>query len=403
MRPRAWLLFLGFAVAVVLSGISCYDDDYWDDDDYCHYDQNGFWHCHDDDDFHHARAETDGVVIVLITDEPADDVSAFYVTITEVTLFETETGPVSVYRSETGLRLDLLSLQGSPGAPLHELLALRHLASGVYDSIRLTLRDPAVVLSSGAVLESPEIDLAGEGRIDIDLAEHLLLGPDETIHVILDVDVPASIGSAVPSGRGELRPVVLVDVLYANLDDEARLRTDVEGTLQERDSKSGLFRLELPEERGELHVRVLDDSEILDQAFAPVPPGALSAGSRVIARGVLRPTGEVDVEKMAVDPGPGRSLRPADRERASTSLTAPIVGTVMRVLPEERTLIVDVDGEKRIVTMSPDTAIVVVEASDGGLRQTSIPLRQVDVGADVTVQGGDADGPARLVVVTTDG
>jgi hypothetical protein len=401
MRPRAWLLILSFALAVVLSGISCYDDDYWDDDDYCHYDQNGYWHCHDDDDdFHHAHARTDGVVIVLITDHPMADVTAFYVTITEVTLFETETGPVSLYRSETGLRLDLLSLRGSSGGRLHELLAARALASGVYDSIRLTLRDPAVTLSSGEVLEGPDLDLAGNGRIDIDLAEHLLLGPDETIHVVLDIDVPASIGSAPLSERGKVSPVVLADVLYADIEKEARLRTDVGGTLHERDPESGLYRLELPEERGEVRARVLDEAEILDRALRPAPSGVLSAGSEVVARGVLRAR-EVDLERIALDPGPGRVPQPGELEPPAVPLTAPIEGSVASVAPDERTLIVAVDGTPRSITVPPDAPIVVVEVSDDGLRQSSILLRQVEVGANVKVQVDS--GSPRLVIVTRDG
>ena len=158
MRSRVLIPLVVLCVLGMLTGISCYDDD-------CHrhyHGNTGIWHCHDDD-FHSGHSHQTSEVVVLITDHPIEDVDAFLVTISEVQLIDEDAGPMWVYRSDTGRRVDLLSLRGSRSSRLYDLLASQEVPAGVYDSIRLTVRDPVMVLDSGEVLEGARIDLAGHG------------------------------------------------------------------------------------------------------------------------------------------------------------------------------------------------------------------------------------------------
>ncbi len=418
MRARVLLLLLCFCVAGMLS--SCYDDD-------CHYHSHGgFWHCHDDhhhsDHVHHSSQ-----VFLLITDHPIDDVDAFFVTITEVTFIEEEAGPMSVYRSDAGRRIDLLSLRGSRSTRLYDLLAIQELPPGVYGSIRLTVRDPALILSSGEVLDGSEIDLAGNGSIEIGLPEPVLLGPDETVYVVLDFDVSSSLTSKENSegfGRGIIRPLILADVLYDDIEDEILTPTDLRGRLAQRDPETGLFTLELSEERGALDFRLSEEAEILDRYLNPASVNALTLGSDVRVRGYLTAAGQLDAESVALEPVPslketrldetrldetrGHDGHAARLPRGSESDGAvsvarpatPVRGTVSRVAPGHQALVLHVDGSPRTIEISPDTTIVLVEISEEGLWQTSIPIREVDIGANVVVHG-DVGLPVRLVVVTT--
>ncbi len=334
---------------------------------------------------------------------------------------------MSVYRSDTGRRVDLLSLRGSRSTRLYDLLAIQEIPPGVYGSIRLTVRDPTLILSSGEVLDGSEIDLAGNGSIEIDLTEPALLGPDETVYVVLDFDVSSSVTRAdnsEGSGRGIIRPLILVDVLYDDVEDEILTPTDLTGRLARRDPETGLFTLELSEDRGTLDFRLSEDSEILDGSLEPASVSALTLGSDVRVRGYLTAAGDLAAERVALEPLPSldetrseetrldetrghdghaaRLPRGAESDGAVSVArpATPVRGTVSGVALEDRALVLDVDGSPRTIEISPDTTIVLVEVSEEGLWQTSIPIREVDLGANVVVHG-NVGLPARLVVVTT--
>ena len=114
MRSRVLPLLLCFCLAGMLSSISCYDDD-------CHYHSHGsLWHCHGSS-HNSGHVHSSSRVALLVTDHPLDEIDAFLVTITEVTFIEEEAGPMSVYRSDTGRRIDLLSLRGSRSTRRYDL------------------------------------------------------------------------------------------------------------------------------------------------------------------------------------------------------------------------------------------------------------------------------------------
>jgi len=391
------------------------------DDCHDHHDGHGhsYRHCHDndhhDDDGHDHQSTQ---VTVLVTDHPIDDVDAFLVTITEVTFLEENDGPTSVYSSDTGRRIDLLSLRGSRGAQLYDLLAVEDLPTGVYDSIQLTLRDPVIFLSSGEVLAGSKIDLAGDGRIEIDLTtEPVILEPDEPVYVILDFDVSASVVIAEdPDGstRRDVRPVILVNVLYDDVEDVVLTPTDLRGRLTSRDPATGIFTLELPDDRGTLDFRLVARSLILDRFMNPISEEALTLGSEMRVRGYPTNTGDLEIERIVLEPhlsaretawriGNEALLGRGLEAGASIAVVPePIQGIVTGVAPlDDALMILEANGFSRRVRLTPKTTIVVVEIDAEGLWQTSIPLLDVEIGMNIVVHQ-DAGFAARLVVVTSD-
>ena len=131
-----------------------------------------------------------------------------------------------------------------------------------------------------------DIDVAGGGNMVIDFAEPLLLGPSEVAFVVLDFDLersfPAAPGSAGP--RWTLRPIVLVDVLREDVGRAVRAPTDLGGVVAK--TERGAFDLELSDGRGVLKVRLAPGASVRGAGPEPLAPGAIRAGSRVLARGI---------------------------------------------------------------------------------------------------------------------
>jgi hypothetical protein len=407
-------------VAGVLLGGSCY---YSNNDCHDHYDSfhdDHYRHCHNNGhhgDGHHSSSSSQ--VTVLVTDHPIDDVDAFLVTITNVTFIREDDEPMSVYRSDSGRRIDLLSLRGDHGSQLYDLLATEDLPPGAYDSIQLTVRDPVLFLSSGGMLEGDEIDLVGDGEIEIALSQELILEADRAVHVVLDFDVSSSVFMSEDSDgspRRGVRPIILVDVLYDDVEDVILTPNDLRGRLRARDPDTELLGLELPNDRGTLELRLLAGPELVDRWSNPVSEDALTPGSNVRVRGYLSNEGELEVESLELEPSAsgaenrGRvrndGYRPSSAEVVAAAAAGPIPTAVQGIvtdvmLGEGSLVLLEADGSRRRIWISPDTTIVFVEASDEGLWQTSAPLWEVEIGMHGVVQG-DVGFPARVVVVTAD-
>jgi hypothetical protein len=300
------LLLLPLAILAAFLA-SCYDDD---DDCHSHYVSTGVivYHCHDDDDFdddddyHDHYYYQSGEVAVLVTDAPVDDVRSFEVTITEVVLQSSEVDPQTVYSSPRGLRLDLLALAGSEETRLFELLSGRlAVAPATYDSIRLAIKDPRIILHSGEVVDAERIALWREGHIDVSLAEPFPLGPSDVAFIVLDFDLERSLlapagdadtgeGGADPGARWTFRPLVVVDVQRD--DPRARVHTplDVAGTVTAVDLDAGTFTLALPG----------GDAGTIEVSSADAAAGAVVAGEAASVRGVWNADGGLDARAVVL-------------------------------------------------------------------------------------------------------
>jgi len=352
LRSAAVLLTVLFGVGLV----SCEHDD--DDDCHTHV-SNGLLitHCHDDDDFHfddddhhhHIEGEVDnGQVVIVVTDNETPELSAFHVTLHEAALQSSEVEPQTVYASPQGQRVDLLSLRGSSETRLFEFLVGRtQVRPGTYESIRLTLSDPALTLRSGEVVDGAQVSLVSEGKIDIGFSEPLALGPGELAYLILDFDVERSL-SRVPadtSGDGptwSFRPLVLIDVVREDAAAEITTPVMVTGRVTDLGEGAEAFTLELADGRGRVDVALIAGSTVLGQDLETADVTAVRVGDSITVRGALSPDSFVEAETVVT----GSSSRVAGTIEWIRDEGA---GLLLALQDAERTKIVEfvVDGTAR--------------------------------------------------------
>jgi hypothetical protein len=197
-----------------------------------------------------------GSVALLLADGPADAYDHIFITITEVLLIPLEGSgrqPVVIYRNPSGLTVDLLDLRDEDF-----LVTVR---SGIparrYEKIRLVISDiqPVGGPCSSLKLSSRKIDLNPRGHIEV--VAH------RTVSIRLDVDANKSINI---SASCNFRPVVFVDIEHgAPIRPCPRVLT---GTIERFVRRNGIivgFVLDLEKQRGELDVRVTNDTAVFDQ------------------------------------------------------------------------------------------------------------------------------------------
>jgi hypothetical protein len=211
--------------------------------------------------------------------------------------------------------VDLLSLQGTPADRLYEILAAREIPGVAYHALRLFIRAPEIVLTSGEVIDASMIDLVGSGSVDITFAEPLLLEADEDRVLVLDFDVKHSIfpPDAGSQGLWTVRPLVLADAL----EDGAEIATplDVRGEVSGVAVDDGELTMSLSATRGSITVR-RSEAEVVD-AYGP-HGGDVAIGSFAAVRGWLTSDGEIDADIVAL--GDVRALRGVLSETSQSGL-----------------------------------------------------------------------------------
>ena len=307
-------LFYAF-VLFSFGGLSCYDDDD------CHWHTaccggiTSVYHCHSGG--HSSSHAHDGLnsasqVGVLATDAPDENVRSLYVTVTEITLESGEAHPQTLYRSDTGHRVDLLSLRGSDETRLYELLAAPALVhAATYDSIWISVKDPTIVFASGQVVASSNIVL--DGAIDVVFREPILIGSDEATFVVLDFDVKRSLSrmktdrtASEPSPNGSLRdgerwrfrPLIFATVVREEVSEELLTPTDLEGTIDELDADEETFDIDLPDGRGSVTTHAHDETVLLGPNLEQLRFEDLHLGKTVRVRGYWRPDGGLDAQSV---------------------------------------------------------------------------------------------------------
>ena len=197
-----------------------------------------------------------GSVALLLADGPADDYDQIFITITEVSLIPQEgsgRSPVVIFRNPAGIEVDLLDLRDED----YLLTVNRRVQAGVYEKLRLLISDIRPVGGPCSSLRLPS------GKIDLNPRGFIEVVPNRTLSIRLDVDANKSINV---SASCNFRPVVFVDI-----EQGAPVRACpriVSGTISRIVRRGGVivgFELELPGQRGELEVRVTDDTAVFDQ------------------------------------------------------------------------------------------------------------------------------------------
>jgi len=149
-----------------------------------------------------------GTVAVSIADNPTDDYSAIYVTITEVSLLP---GPVVIYESSTGKEIDLLEHRDNND---YLLKVNYRVPAGDYDKIRLKISDiravpkpeTSDVCTDNIKLPSNKIDLNPRGSFKVK--------PGGAVSIRIDIDANKALDLHVAGNSGKciFRPVIFVDI-----------------------------------------------------------------------------------------------------------------------------------------------------------------------------------------------
>lgn len=197
-----------------------------------------------------------GSVALLLADGPADDYQQIFITITEVSLIPKEGNgrrPVVVFRNPAGTEVDLLDLRDED----YLLTVNRSVPAGSYEKIRMQVSGirPVGGPCDSLRLPSGKIDLNPRGPIEVD--------PNRTLSIRLDVDANKSMNV---SASCNFRPVVFVDIEDgAPVQACPRILSGTISRIIRRGEVIVGFELELPGRRGDLEVRVTDDTAVFDQ------------------------------------------------------------------------------------------------------------------------------------------
>lgn len=258
-----------------------------------------------------------GSVALLLADGPAEEYDQIWITITEVLLIPAEGNsqqPVVIYRNPTGITVDLLKLRDEDF-----LLTVKKVRSGVYNKIRLLISD---IQPEGGVGPCTDFKLSS-GKIDLNPQRSFEVVRGETLAIRLDMDVEKSIHS---SKACTFRPVVFVDIEELDEKPDQVCPQILSGTIGRliRDDVGNItgFILDLDDQvsnnhnqnydyhddddtgygRGELEVRLLEDTAIFDQDGQFSGPYALEGqqGQKVKVRGRLNDKGALEASVVAL-------------------------------------------------------------------------------------------------------
>lgn len=206
-----------------------------------------------------------GSVALLLADGPADDCDNIWIWVTEVSLIpKGNRAPVVIFQSPSGEKIDLLELRDEEFL----LTVKRDVPAGVYEKIRLRVSE---IIAEGDPSKVPCTDIEiklPSGKIDLNPREPFRVIPNKTLSITLDIDANKSINlhQAGKSGKCIFRPVVFVDI-----EPGAPVRPCpriISGTITRIVKRGDIivrFFLDLAGHRGELEVRVTDDTAVFDQ------------------------------------------------------------------------------------------------------------------------------------------
>lgn len=226
-----------------------------------------------------------GSIAVLLADGPADEYEHLQITIKEVSLIPADgkSGPVVIFSSPAGLRVDLLDLRKED-----YLLTIRNnVPAGQYNKIRLGISKIEPV---GGPCADMTVKLPS-GRIDLNPREPFQVTGGGTLAIRLDIDANKSINlhQAGNSGKCIFRPVVFVDIQEEA--PTARCPKVLNGIIESLVLNGGGqtvgFTLSLQDGRGTIQVSLLSNASVVDSLGVCASPNDLKVGDQVKVRGKL--------------------------------------------------------------------------------------------------------------------
>ncbi len=302
-RTSTTLLAVGLFLAGALAS-SCDD---WDDDDDCHTHVSGsttITHCHDDD-FDDDDFDDDDVFVViaqsaevaaLVTASEADGVAAFHVDIGEIVLEGRKSEPRSIRSARDSSRVDLVNLRGRGPTQLFELLAGRtEVPATTYESVRIALGEPTLVLASGRRIAGDDLALAGGGQLEVVLPEPLLLGPGDVAFLLIELDLERSLlppsrlasvaGGTAPEPSWRFRPLVHVECVREDLLGVVDAPAEIAGSIAYVDPDTRSIWVEVAPGHGLLEAVVPEESGVVDALLQPAALADLTLGDGIGIRG----------------------------------------------------------------------------------------------------------------------
>jgi hypothetical protein len=152
-------------------------------------------------------------VHVVVTDNPAESLRAFHLTIDELTLVREDGHEESLYSGKGGYRRDLFALRDAgEGRSFDLLVPETEIRSGTYDRVRLRVHEPEIELTAGERVPPSFVDLVGGGTVEVFLEEPLRASGGGSLCVILDFDLERSFERRYWGPRPwSYRPRVLVE------------------------------------------------------------------------------------------------------------------------------------------------------------------------------------------------
>jgi len=236
-------------------------------------------------------APATGTVLFLLTDGPADDLSAIYLDVTEATLIGGNGQQTIFSGNKTINLLDLYNF--------NEPIAFGEVLAGDYTKIRLQISGLELKPKDGKPSIFPR--LPANGKIDLLDQGRFTVFPGRTLVVEIDIDANKSV-HIVGTGNGayQFRPVVKVNIIDGGLPDKlARL----EGVVAEiYDDPAGKFLLCSADFSDVCVVVYLaKDGSVFDAEGLPVSFGKLMIDDFVTVIGRYRQDDANNTENTGVD------------------------------------------------------------------------------------------------------
>jgi len=243
-----------------------------------------------------SPAPQSATVSIVLTDASTEDYDQALATITQILLLG-EGSPQEVFSGEQ--TVDLLRLRDS-----YEFFAVSdQVEPGRFEKIRLILSRLVLVSDDGdGPVERTDVELPGNGKVDINPRGTFDIAPGEIVAITLDVDMEKSLKFITTgNGRTKIRPVIFGiietrppvakftrvagEVVRLFPDDEAFLLCR-RGLVAQPDGEDP-FNAPEPERRLCLDVLTDDDTGIFGPDGVPVDYAALMVGDEVIVAGRL--------------------------------------------------------------------------------------------------------------------
>lgn len=236
-----------------------------------------------------AGGGSEGDVVVLFADGPAEPYDRIFITLHEVSLCPADGGsPVVLFRSEAGEQIDILD------ARVEELVLtmVSGVPAGTYSKVVVEISD---VYTEGGPCDDLTV-LISAGRVDVTSSRPIVVTGDELLSLRLQIDASMSldfVSNATPQ-MCTFTPVVIVDPVPGSPADRGlrSLVGTIVSVVDEGEDPVGLI-LDLGSDRGLLNVTLPPGFGNFDEDGLPVDPSNLAPGQVVTVRGDLDDEGRL--------------------------------------------------------------------------------------------------------------